>query len=122
MRGEFKRSLALFARSRKVRPLPSGAVRGNEAFVAHLVGNHDAAIELLKQSSDWSEILDLRIRLAAIYADQGHLDKARNEISEALLLQPDATIEEYTNNLPFPDDQRRDWYRGLLNIAGLPAT
>ena len=120
MRGEIKRSLATFARSHKVRPIPSGACLANNAFVLHLDGQHDRAIELLEQSFERTDIIDSHIRLAAVYADTGRLEDARAKISDVLSQQPDATIEEYTGNLPFPDKQKSEWYVELLRSAGMP--
>lgn len=117
--GEFTRSLAVFARSRRNRPTPSGAVLANEAFVAHLAGLRERAVDLLSQCLEHTNIIDAHIRLAALYTDLGRLDEARAEVSRILARQPDATIEEYTKNLPFPDSERLKWYRGLLIAAGL---
>jgi hypothetical protein len=47
-------------------------------------------------------------------------DEAHAEIAHVLAREPDATIGEYTGNLPFPDRRRRDWYEDLLRGAGLP--
>lgn len=118
--GKLEQSLATFARSRSMRPLPSGAVLANEAFVSHLAGRKERAIELLRQSQTRTDILDVPIRLVALFVDLGQLDKARELMGTVLARRPDATVEEYTQNLPFPDQKIRDWYKGLLLTAGLP--
>lgn len=119
--GELARSLAAFAKSRRVRPTPSGAILANEAFVAHLAGQKERTLDLLRQSLERTDIVDAHVRLAAIYADTGRASEARAAIARIITRQPDATIEEYTENLPFPDAERLAWYRGMLREAGLPA-
>ena len=118
--GELERSLATFARSRSLRPLPSGAVLVNEAFVSHLAGRKERAIDLLHQSRARTDILDVPVRMAALFADSGRMKEAQATIATVLDRQPDATLEEYTGNLPFPDRQTREWYEDLLVAAGFP--
>jgi adenylate cyclase len=114
------RALALFTRARKLRPIPSSIMIANMGFVHHLLGQHEQAIEAMHECMSRSPLADAHIRLAAIYADLGRLEEARAEIAHVLAREPDATITEYTGNLPLPNDARREWYAGLLHNAGLP--
>lgn len=75
--GDLKRSIAVFTRAHQARPTPSGALIANHAFVTHLAGQHEHAIELYKQSKVSTGILDTHVRLAAVCADLGRLDDAR---------------------------------------------
>lgn len=118
--GEETRALAMFAHSRKALPVPFGPVLANEAFVLHLVGHRERAIESLNESIDRSDIADAHVRLAAAYFESDRPEEARAEIAHVLAREPDATIGEYTKNLPFPDQRRLDWYQDLLRGAGLP--
>ncbi|MGA8260707.1 MAG: hypothetical protein WB783_10885 [Arenicellales bacterium] len=117
--GEVARSLAYFARARKVRPVP-GYELMNEAFVLHLAGRREQAIDLLKECGQVCDMPLVPVRLAAAYFEAGRAKDAREKIEEVLARQPDATIGEYTTDLPFPDRQRAAWYRDLLRSAGLP--
>lgn len=117
--GEVARSLAYFARARKVRPVP-GYELANEAFVLHLAGRCQQAIELLKKCGKVCDMPLIPVRLAAAYFEAGRVEHAKETIEEVLARQPDATIGEYTGDLPFPDRQRAAWYRDLLRGAGLP--
>ena len=118
--GQVTRALSLFARARKLRPVTSGPNLANEAFVLHLAGMHQRAVELLTESLSRADLPDARVRLAAVYTELGRLAEARAEISHLLACEPDATIREYTGNLPFPNRERLEWYAGLLGAAGLP--
>ena len=118
--GQITRALVLFTRARKVRPAASGPTLANEGFVAHLAGQRDRAVEVLKECTARFDLPDARVRLAGLYVDLGRLDEARAEIARLLAHEPDATIKEYTGNLPFSDEAKRDWYVGLLRAAGLP--
>jgi adenylate cyclase len=118
--GQETRALALFARARKLRPIPSNTMNANMGFVHHLMGQHEQAIQAMNECLSRAPLADAHIRLAAIYADLGRMDEARAEIAHVLAREPDATIKEYTGNLPLPNDARREWYAGLLRTAGLP--
>ncbi len=118
--GEVARAHGYFARSRKACPVPFGPMLANEAFVLHLAGQREQAIGVLKECADCSDIVDTHVRLAAAYFEGGRVEEAREEIAEVFARQPDATIGEYTGNLPFPSHQRLAWYQDLLRGAGLP--
>ena len=118
--GEELRALALFARSRNARPVPSGPNLANEAFVLHLASHRERAIEVLNESIGLSDIADAHVRLAAVYFECDRPQEARAEITLVLTGEPDATIGEYIGNLSFRGRQERDWYKDLLRGAGLP--
>jgi TolB-like protein/tetratricopeptide (TPR) repeat protein len=118
--GEEMRALSLFARSREARPVPSGACLANEAFVLHSIGNREQAIEALHESVDRCDIADAHVRLAAAYFEGDRPEEARAEIAHVLAREPDATIGEYTRNLPFRSRQELDQYQDLLRGARLP--
>ncbi len=86
----------------------------------HLLGRREQAIKVLNEAIDRCDITDARVQLAAAYFESDRQEEARSEIVLVLARQPDATIGEYTRNLPFPNHQRRDWYQDLLRGAGLP--
>jgi tetratricopeptide (TPR) repeat protein len=65
--GEEKHALAVFARSKRARPVPFGPVLCNEGFVLHLTGRREQAIEALKESVDRCDNADAHVRLAAAY-------------------------------------------------------
>src|SRR5262249_11155123 len=119
--GENARALAYFARSRRARIVAWGPVMANEGFVLHLAGRREQAVGVLKECADSYDTVDVRVRLAAAHFEAGRTEEAREEIAGILAHQPDATIEEYTGNLPFPNPQRMAWYQDLLRGAGLPA-
>lgn len=120
MVGEEMRALALFARSRNARPVPTGADLANEAFVLHLAGHRERAIEVLIESIGLSDIVDAHVRLAALYFECDRPQEARAEVTHVLTREPDATMGEYIGNLSFRDRQQRDRYKDLLRGAGLP--
>ncbi len=118
--GEEMRALSLFARSKKTSPVPLGVNLANEAFVLHLAGHREQAINALNEFIDLCDIADARVRLAAAYFESDRTEEARSAIAYVLTRQPDATIGEYTRNLPFPGRQQLGWYEDLLRGAGLP--
>lgn len=118
--GEEMRALALFVRSRNARPARSGPCLANEAFALHLTGHCEQAVKALRESVDLCDIADAHVRLAAAYFESDRPEEARAEIAHVLAREPDATIGEYTSNLPFPNRRRLNWYRDLLRGAGLP--
>jgi adenylate cyclase len=117
--GQEQRGLTLFERAKRLRPIPPSTMIANMGLVYHLVGQHEAAIRAMKECMSRSALLDAHVRLAAIYVDLGRMDEARTEITHVLSREPAATIKEYTETLPFRDETRRDWYEGLLRVAGL---
>ena len=92
----------------------------NMGLVHHLVGQHEEAIQAMKECLSRSALRDAHVRLAAIYVDLGRMEEARAEIAHVLSVEPDANIKEYTESLPFRDEERRDWYEGMLRAARLP--
>ena len=118
--GQELRGLTLFSRAKKLRPLPPSTMIANMGLVHHLVGQHEEAIQAMKECLSRSPLLDAHVRLAAIYVDLGRMEEARAEIAHVLSREPNAIIKEYTESLPFCDEERRDWYDGLLRAAELP--
>ena len=118
--GENTRALAYFTCSRRACPVPFGPDRANEAFVLHLAGQRERAIEVLNECVAGSAIADTHVRLAAAYFESDRQEEAREEIAHVLARVPDATIGEYTRNLPFRSQQQLDRYQDLLRGAGLP--
>ncbi len=98
----------------------------NAAGRAHLLGralymarNYEDAIEAFKQvrvpsSSQHAEI-------AACYAQLGLDEKASQHAGKVLSLNPDFSIADHVQGLPFKESRDRDQYRDGLRIAGLPA-
>ncbi len=60
------------------------------------------------------------IRLAALHAETGNLDKARHHVKEALKKQPNYRIVHLSHTDPYEDPAMMRHYEDLLRRAGLP--
>ena len=60
------------------------------------------------------------IRLAALHAEIGNLDKARHHVKEALKKQPNYRIIHLPRTDPYEDPAMMRHYEDLLRRAGLP--
>jgi adenylate cyclase len=118
--GEVKRALDLYERAKTISPLHPAWLTASEAFALHVDGQHERAIEAFKQSIAGMNFPILHGRLAAVYADLGRMDEAREQIQILLTKKPDAKIQDLTRILKFQDTKRIDWYVNLLQAAGMP--
>lgn len=118
--GEEKRALDLYERAKTISPLHPAWLTASEAFALHVDGQHERAIEAYKKSIAGINFPILHGRLAAIYAELGRMDEAREQIQILLTKKPDAKIQDVTQILKFQDTRRIDWYVNLLQSAGLP--
>lgn len=116
--GRYARALDLFEKLRHVSPLPNRFNLANEGLALHMLGRHDAAAHVL---DDCEEIVDARVRLAALEVDRGNGERARSIIAEVMRDNPGATVDEFSGRLIFTDADRAAWYATLLTEAGLPA-
>ena len=118
--GQQKRALGLYQRAKKISPLYPWWLLSAEAFALHMDGQHEKAIEQYKQSLARHQRVDIRTRLAAVYADLGQMDKAKEQIEIVLEKKPDAKVRDFLRLVRLKDPQRKEWYAGLLRAAGLP--
>lgn len=118
--GQEKRALELFGRAKKLSPLQPWWVLGGEAVARQLLGQHDQAISLLKQSLEQYDRPEVRGHLAAVYADCGRMQEAHAEVACILKQNPNTRVEDFAHLLRFQDSKRNDWYVGLLKAAGFP--
>jgi TolB-like protein/DNA-binding winged helix-turn-helix (wHTH) protein len=118
--GEEKRALDLYERAKTISPLHPAWLTASEAFALHVDGQHERAIEAYKKSIAGMNFPILHGRLAAVYAELGRMDEAREQIQILLTKKPDAKIQHVTQILKFQDTKRIDWYVDLLRAAGLP--
>lgn len=118
---EERRALKIYTRMRQVSPIyPWWVLRGN-GLAFHLDGQHDAAIQVYKESVErrpqWKSI---HIRLAAVYADLGQYDEAEREMELYLADNPDTTLKDVMIRMPFKEESRAEWYANLLRKSGIP--
>jgi adenylate cyclase len=120
--GQEKRAVALYQRAKQISPLYPWWLRSSEALALHLDGQHKQAIERYKESLALAptNISNLRVRLAAVYADLGEVEKAKEQIKLVLQERPNAKVRDYLHLLNFTDPKKTEWYAGLLRMAGLP--
>ena len=117
--GRGKEAVELFERAARLSPKHPWWVDLGYGFALHLIGRKDDAIEVYLKGIDAGAIsAPIRIRLAAVYADLGQMDKAKAAIEDALRLDPSFTVAKYFAGYPVGD--RQAWYRNLLVQAGLP--
>lgn len=118
--GEVKRSLALYARAKRVSPLHPGWLIASEAFALHVDGQHTKAISAFKLAISKINFPILHGRLAAVYAEIGQMEDARQQVRMLLEKKPNAKISDLTRILNFQDPKRTEWYVRLLRKAGVP--
>ena len=118
--GQAKRALELYRRAKQISPLHPGWLLASEAFALHVDGQHERAIAAFKEALARINFPILHGRLAAVYAEAGQMDEAREQVRLLLAKKPNAKIRDHTRILRFQDSKRTDWYVGLLRSAGVP--
>ena len=79
---------------------------------------YDEALEAFKQVR--TPTFGHHAEMAACYAELGSNDKAREHAENVLSLNPDFTIADHVQGLPFKEGRDRDRYRDGLRKAELP--
>ena len=86
----------------------------------HLTGQHEKAIEALKQGIERKpDQYFIHVRLAAVYSDLGREQEARAAAAEVLRIKPDFSVEAYARANPFRDPALVEQRKELLRRAGL---
>lgn len=118
--GQEKRALELYQLSKKISPLHPAWLLSSEAFAFHVDGQLEKAASTYKQAISRGKFPIFHGRLAAVYADLGQTEEAREQVKLLLDQKPTANISDLTRILRFQDPKRTDWYVGLLRKAGIP--
>jgi len=119
---EIDRALETFERARRICPfLPEYQLR-RYGLLLQLAGQVGRAIEVLEGLvRSAPDFLYGHAQLAAAYAHAKRLDAARSCARTVLAQDPGFTVSLYLKTLPFRNESRLTWLRGLLLDAGLPA-
>tara|TARA_B100000315_G_C14271918_1_gene449063 strand:- start:135 stop:683 length:549 start_codon:yes stop_codon:yes gene_type:complete len=119
--GEEQRALVLFARAKRVSPIPIWWLLSGEGTALHMAGQNERAVKILKEAIGLKpKRAALHVRLAAVLASLGQFDEAREEIEATLVLSPKLTISRVYYLSEFQDPKTANWYSDLLRKAGLP--
>ncbi|MGH8221713.1 MAG: adenylate/guanylate cyclase domain-containing protein [Woeseiaceae bacterium] len=102
--GQPQQAVAVMERATRLCPLPP-AFYGNVLGVSYRdCGQHDRAIEVLKQNiARFPDVITSRFALATVYNAVGRYDEARDLAREIHAIEPRFSLEDYAKRLPFKD-------------------
>lgn len=111
----------MYERAIRLSPRHPWWVNAGYGLALHLAGRSKEAIEVYQKGID-TGTNDARLyaRLAAAYADVGHLEEARQAAADAIKNDPQFTIDSYLQTYAFIDPEKTRWYKELLRQTGLP--
>jgi adenylate cyclase len=102
--GQPQQAVAVMERATRLCPLPP-AFYGNVLGVSYRdCGQHDRAIEVLKQNiARFPDVITSRFALATVYNAVGRYHEARDLAREIHAIEPRFSLEDYAKRLPFKD-------------------
>jgi TolB-like protein/DNA-binding winged helix-turn-helix (wHTH) protein/Flp pilus assembly protein TadD len=118
--GQVKRGLELLQRAKLVSPIHPPWLIATEAYALQMDGQYDKAIEGFQYALALGNFPDWHARLAAVYAEIGDLENARNQSRLFIDKRPNRKISDLTRILRIQNPERTKHYAGLLKKAGIP--
>jgi len=118
--GDVKRGLELLQRAKLVSPIHPPWLIATEAYALQMDGQYDKAIEGFQNALALGNFPDWHARLAAVYAEIGDLENARNQSRLFIDKRPNRKISDLTQILQIQDSERTNHYAELLRKAGIP--
>ncbi len=119
--GDPQEALRLLEKSKRLNPYPNAGTLGVLGLAHFLTGDLERAIEVYEAARDANpEILGNQIYLTAVLSRSGRQDDAEWQATEALMLNPDFSVERWTRTQAYKDPAELDRLREDLLRAGLP--
>ncbi len=118
--GQVERGLELLQRAKLVSPIHPPWLIATEAYALQMDEKYDKAIEGFKYAIAHGNFPDWHARLAAVYAEVGDLENARNQSRLFIDKRPNRKISDLTRILRIQDPERTKHYAELLEKAGIP--
>jgi len=118
--GDVKRGLELLQRAKLVSPIHPPWLIATEAYALQMDGQYDKAVEGFQNALALGNFPDWHARLAAVYAEIGDLENARNQSRLFIDKRPNRKISDLTQILQIQDSERTNHYAELLRKAGIP--
>ncbi len=120
MSGQWQRGAALLDEALRLNPGGAGFYQGTAALAAHMLGDHEKAVILIRKA-DLQKFPQFHVVAAAVYADAGMIADARREGEIAMKMRPQYIydiVEENRKRNIRPEDSAR--MIASLRKAGLP--
>jgi adenylate cyclase len=115
-----KEAIVHFKKAMRLSPFYPAWYLSRLGVCYHLTGQHEKAIEALKQGIERKpDQYFIHVRLAAVYSDLGREQEARAAAAEVLRIKPDFSVEAYARANPFRDPALVEHRKELLRRAGL---
>ncbi len=119
--GRMKEAIPVFQKAIRLNPLGSSTAFCDLGSIYVITGQLKESVSAYKQALRRSpDNLFAHLGLAATYMGMGRKKEARAEAAEALRINPNFTLANYTKGFAYFKDQRKvDQYLSLLRQAGL---
>lgn len=118
--GQVKRGLELLERAKRVSPIHPAWLIATEAYAYQVDGQYGKAIEGFRYALANGDFPDWHARLAAVYAQAGDLEKAREQANLFIERRPDGKVADLTRIFKIQDPKITQQYAELLKKAGIP--
>ena len=118
--GEVKRGLELLQRAKRVSPLHPPWLIATEAYGYQVDGQYEKAIAGFEYALNNGNFPDWHARLAAVYAEIGEMQNARNQARQFIEKSPNGKVADLTRVLRIQDPERTRQYAELLRKSGIP--
>ncbi|MDJ0948165.1 MAG: winged helix-turn-helix domain-containing protein [Alphaproteobacteria bacterium] len=119
--GRAEEALRLIEKATRLSPYYPAWYLGISGVSYRVLGRFEEAIEAdekrLERSPD-NPVSDFR--LAAVYAERGQIERAREHIAALLVKNPKASIRQVRVSEPYRDEAEMERYLGYLRQAGMP--
>jgi len=91
-----------------------------EAYGYQVDGQYEKAIAGFKYALNNGNFPDWHARLAAVYAEIGEMQNARNQAQQFIEKSPNGKVVDLTRVLRIQDPERTRQYAELLRKSGIP--
>lgn len=117
--GNFDLSLSMMDEAERLNPFAPPWYKKGRAVVEYGLHHYVAACRLFEDVNAGLHVWE-HCELAACYVRTDRMTDARNEIAEALRLEPDFTIKELSRLEPYTHERDRKHLLDAVRMAGLP--
>ncbi len=119
--GDLDDALRAIRRAKEIDPQYSYILLSVEGRILFLMNRYDEAKAVLEESVSRNPAFPLgQLSLAAVYAALGQQDDAEWAVQEALLVDPNITLEAVRRESNYRRPEDLEHYLGALRAAGLP--
>jgi len=119
--GQPEKALDAIHRASQINPQATGIYLAVEGRILYLLGRYEEAVKALEESVERNPAFErTHLNLAVTYVELGRIDDAIWSVEEALVINPNITLEDERRESNYMREQDLEPYLAALRKAGVP--